>query len=111
MDRGEHRYRTPRTDNLRRKNTTTTAQRKGDYVPSESRRLPVHALTKEHYTENKRNIFRFLKEKRKRQAKNAVMFWMTFPARNPWMKLSLIRTWIGWACREEAEENATDLGN
>uniref|UniRef100_A0A1Q3F313 Putative caatt-binding transcription factor/60s ribosomal subunit bioproteinsis protein n=1 Tax=Culex tarsalis TaxID=7177 RepID=A0A1Q3F313_CULTA len=42
------------------------AQRKGDYVASGSRGLPVHALTKEHCTEDERYIFRFLEEKRER---------------------------------------------
>lgn len=42
------------------------AQRKGDYVPSGSRGLPVHALTKDHCTEDERYIFRFLEEKRER---------------------------------------------
>ncbi|KXJ73931.1 hypothetical protein RP20_CCG014726 [Aedes albopictus] len=42
------------------------AQRKGDYVPSGSRGLPVHSLTKDHCTEDERYIFQFLEQKRER---------------------------------------------
>ncbi|XP_021702613.1 CCAAT/enhancer-binding protein zeta [Aedes aegypti] len=42
------------------------AQRKGDYVPSGSRGLPVHSLTKDHCTEDEQYIFQFLEQKRER---------------------------------------------
>ncbi|XP_065082159.1 CCAAT/enhancer-binding protein zeta [Ochlerotatus camptorhynchus] len=41
-------------------------QRKGDYVPSGSRGLPVHSLTKDQCTEDERFIFQFLEQKREK---------------------------------------------
>ncbi|XP_062540804.1 CCAAT/enhancer-binding protein zeta [Armigeres subalbatus] len=42
------------------------AQRKGDYVPSGSRGISVHSLTKDHCTEDEKYIFHFLEQKRER---------------------------------------------
>ncbi|XP_053684600.1 CCAAT/enhancer-binding protein zeta [Sabethes cyaneus] len=51
-----------------RKRPLGVAQRKGDYVPSGSRGLPVHSLTSQHCTEDERYIFRFLEQKREKIA-------------------------------------------
>uniref|UniRef100_A0A2M4BBP5 Putative caatt-binding transcription factor/60s ribosomal subunit bioproteinsis protein n=1 Tax=Anopheles marajoara TaxID=58244 RepID=A0A2M4BBP5_9DIPT len=42
------------------------AQRKGDYMPTGSRALPVESLTKEQCTEDEQYIFQFLEKKRDR---------------------------------------------
>ncbi|XP_058462181.1 CCAAT/enhancer-binding protein zeta [Malaya genurostris] len=49
-----------------RKKILGVAQRKGDYVPSGSRGLPVHSLTSDRCTEDEQYIFRFLEQKRER---------------------------------------------
>ncbi|XP_055538744.1 CCAAT/enhancer-binding protein zeta [Wyeomyia smithii] len=49
-----------------RKRPLGVAQRKGDYVPSGSRGLPVHSLTSQQCTEDERYIFRFLEQKREK---------------------------------------------
>ncbi|XP_058833075.1 CCAAT/enhancer-binding protein zeta [Topomyia yanbarensis] len=49
-----------------RKRILGVAQRKGDYVPSGSRGLPVQSLTSDHCTEDERYIFYFLEQKREK---------------------------------------------
>ncbi|XP_055626173.1 CCAAT/enhancer-binding protein zeta [Toxorhynchites rutilus septentrionalis] len=53
-------------ENVPKKRILGVAQRKGDYVPSGSRGIPVQSLTADRCTEDERYIFQFLEQKREK---------------------------------------------